>query len=165
VVTVVPAEGAQALGQAKRLFQEYNASIGVDLEFQGFDSELASLPGRYAPPEGRLLLAVRAGEPVGCVALRRLEPGIAELKRLYVRPAFREGGVGRRLVERVIAEARIAGYRAIRLDTLPWMDRARSLYEALGFRPIPAYGYSPIAGSVFLELDLRAGTSGETLRR
>ena len=155
MVTIIQATDPATLAVAQRLFLEYNATIAVDLEFQGFDRELAQLPGRYAPPSGRLLLALRGEEPVGCVALRALDPGVAELKRLYVRPAFQGRGVGRRLVERTIAEARTAGYHTIRLDTLPAMERARALYEAVGFYPIPAYGFSPVPGTLFYELDLR----------
>ena len=152
---IVQATDPTTLVCAQRLFLEYNATVAVDLEFQGFDRELAHLPGRYAPPEGRLLLAFRGEDPIGCVALRALDPGICELKRLYVRPAFQGRGIGRRLVEHTIAEARAIGYHTMRLDTLPAMERARALYEALGFRPIPAYGFSPVPGTLFYELDLR----------
>jgi putative acetyltransferase len=156
MLTIVQATDEEGIARTQRLFLEYNATIGVDLEFQGFDHELATLPGRYAPPGGRLLLALRGEEPVGCVALRTLAPGVGELKRLYVRPAFQGRGIGRLLVERTIAEARRAGYHTMRLDTLPAMERARALYEALGFRQIPAYAaFSPVPGTTFYELDLR----------
>ncbi len=156
MLTIVQATEAQGIERVQRLFREYNATIGIDLEFQGFDHELVNLPGRYAPPDGRLLLALRGHEPIGCVALRAIEPGVAELKRLYVKPAFRGRGIGRLLVERTIAEATAAGYHTLRLDTLPAMERARALYEAIGFHQIPAYSsFSPVPGTMFYELDLR----------
>lgn len=159
MLTIIQAAGERGIAHAQRLFLEYNSTIGVDLEFQGFDHELATLPGRYAPPAGRLLLALRGDEPIGCVALRVLEPGVSELKRLYVRPAFHGNGIGRLLVERTIIEARAIGYHTMRLDTLPAMERARALYEAIGFRQIPAYSsFSAVPGTMFYELDLRVLT-------
>jgi ribosomal protein S18 acetylase RimI-like enzyme len=151
---IVPALDPRSLATARELFEEYADALGVNLGFQDFATELETLPGSYAPPQGRLLLALEDGAPAGCVALRPLEPGIAEMKRLYVRPAFRGGGWGRILAERIIAEAVEAGYARMRLDTLPSMAGARALYGSLGFREIPPYRHNPIAGTAFLELNL-----------
>ena len=139
---------------ARTLFVEYQKALGISLCFQNFDAELAGLPGAYAAPEGRLLLAFAGEEPAGCVALRKLEVGICEMKRLWVRPAFRGTRLGRRLAEAVLAEARAAGYRKIRLDTLPSMREAQALYVSLGFVDIPPYNDHPIEGTRFMELAL-----------
>jgi ribosomal protein S18 acetylase RimI-like enzyme len=152
---IVEAEDAEALALVRRLFLEYAASLEVDLAFQGFAQELAGLPGAYARPAGGLLLGFDGVEPAGCVAFRPLEPGVSEMKRLYVRPSARGAGWGRRLAERVVSEARAAGYEHMRLDTLPSMGAALGLYLGLGFREIPAYRHNPVAGTRFLELDLR----------
>jgi len=153
---IVEAEGAEGLALVRQLFVEYAASLEVDLAFQGFDEELAGLPGAYARPAGGLLLGYDGEEPAGCVAFRPLEPGIAEMKRLYVRPSARGAGWGRRLAEQVVSEARAAGYERMRLDTLPSMRAAIGLYLGMGFREIPPYRHNPVAGTRFLELDLRA---------
>ena len=146
---------AEGLAKARRLFEEYATSLGSDVCLQGFDQELVTLPGRYAAPEGRLLLAVRADELAGCVALRALEPSVCEMKRLFVRPAYRGLGVGRLLADQIIREANSAGYRRMRLDTLPSMTSALTLYRQLGFREIAPYRDSPLPGALYLELALR----------
>jgi GNAT superfamily N-acetyltransferase len=136
------------------LFREYAEWLNVDLCFQGFDAELATLPGRYAPPDGRLLLARDAGAAVGCIGLRRVDATTGEVKRLYVRPEARGHGLGGELARRVIAAAREIGYRRLVLDTLAPMAEARSLYGALGFREIPAYYANPLPGVIYMELVL-----------
>jgi ribosomal protein S18 acetylase RimI-like enzyme len=147
---IVPAHEAAWLPVVRALFLEYAGGLGIDLGFQDFDAELATLPGRYAPPSGRLLLAVSNTHPAGCVALRGLDDTTCEMKRLFVRPTFRGCGAGRRLAETILAEARAAGYREMRLDTLPSMRSAIALYRSLGFRPVEAYTVNPHPGALFL---------------
>jgi ribosomal protein S18 acetylase RimI-like enzyme len=155
------AESAGHIEQARTLFQEYAASLGFPLCFQSFDKELAGLPGDYAPPEGRLLLAEHEGKLAGCVALHKLSDGVCEMKRLYVRPEFRGKALGRALAESVIAEARAIGYTQMRLDTVVGkMDSAIALYRELGFREIPPYRENPIAGAIYMELKLDGGAPG-----
>lgn len=145
---------AEDLAYVRDLFREYSAGLGVDLCFQGFEDELATLPGKYAPPAGRLLLARRGAEALGCVALRPLKHGACEMKRLYVRPAARGEQLGRRLAERICQEAREAGYSRMCLDTLPSMEAAQKIYADLGFREIEPYVFNPVAGVKFLALAL-----------
>ncbi len=141
--------------RVRRLFRAYADWLGVDLCFQDFERELTELPGCYAPPAGRLLLAAVGAEVVGCVGLRPLETGVCEMKRLWVEPGFAGQGIGRALAEAVIRAARQIGYRRMRLDTIPArMPAAQHLYAALGFREIPAYYHNPLAGVVMLELEL-----------
>jgi ribosomal protein S18 acetylase RimI-like enzyme len=151
---IVDGHGEGELPEVHRLFEEYAASLEVDLAFQDFERELRELPGEYAPPAGRLLLAIDDDEAAGCVALRRYEPEVCEMKRLYVRPAFQGGGLGRRLAEAVVEAGRDAGYRLMRLDTLPTMEAARRLYSSLGFDEIEAYRHNPVHGTTFFQLDL-----------
>jgi putative acetyltransferase len=139
---------------SRALFEEYAAWLSLDLSFQGFAAELAGLPGLYVPPRGRLLLALARSEAAGCVALRPLEEGVCEMKRLFVRSGFRGQGIGRLLAERIVAEARGIGCRTMRLDTLPPMRAAIRLYETLGFVRRAAYYETPLPDTVFMELQL-----------
>ncbi len=151
-----PAASPADLDIARTLFREYAAGLGFPLDFQGFETELNALPGEYAEPRGTIVLAFDgAGAPLGCVALRPLdEPGACEMKRMYVRDTARGTGMGRRLGERILADARALGYRRMRLDTIDTMTPAITLYRSLGFRPIPAYRFNPIPGAVYFEAEL-----------
>jgi putative acetyltransferase len=154
-VNIVEGHGSERVSTVRLLFQEYAASLGIDLGFQDFERELAELPGKYAPPAGRLLLALDGDEPAGCVGLRPFEAGLCEMKRLYVRPAQRGSGLGRLLAEAIVEGARDAGYERMRLDTLPTMGAARALYRSLGFVEIEAYRPNPVHGTTYFELVLR----------
>ncbi|MFO0837994.1 MAG: GNAT family N-acetyltransferase [Phycisphaerae bacterium] len=143
-----------ALDGIRVLFREYAESLGFSLDFQQFEQELATLPGRYAPPGGTILLALVDGQTAGCVALRPLEPGICEMKRLYVRPAFRGSGAGRALVQATIERAAQAGYQRMRLDTLATMTAARGLYESLGFSRVAPYCFNPMPDACYYQLVL-----------
>ena len=154
-VRIVPVEERPQIDQVRTLFREYASSLGFSLCFQSFDAELAGLPGEYSPPAGQLLLAFCDSTPAGCVALRKLEDGICEMKRLYVRPEFRGHGLGRDLVLALIERARHSSYARMRLDTIAAsMIEAVGLYRSLGFRDIPPYCRNPIPGAIYLELDL-----------
>lgn len=152
MLKIVQAETNEAIQSARLLFEEYAASLDFGLNFQSFDQELAHLPGDYAPPDGRLLLAIYQDQAAGCIALRKLAEDICEMKRLYIRPQFRNLGIGKALAQALIEEARRIGYARMRLDTVPSMQRARALYEALGFKEIQPYRYNPIPGTAFMEV-------------
>ncbi len=148
------AETATDIAQVRELFTEYQSTLGVDLCFQGFAEELASLPGSYARPAGRLLLASYAAAPLGVVGLRPVGSADCEMKRLYVRASGRGAGLGRRLTQTLMKEARLAGYRRVLLDTLPTMTEAQALYRSMGFVEIEAYCHNPIAGTRYMALNL-----------
>ncbi len=152
---VIQAESAAEIESARALFEEYAASIGFELCFQSFEKELAELPGKYRLPNGRLWLALEGEATAGCIALRQLDDETCEIKRLYVRPAFRGTGLGRTLTEELIKAAREHGYKQMRLDTVPGkMDSAIALYRSLGFKEIEPYYLNPVAGALFFELRL-----------
>jgi putative acetyltransferase len=153
--SISQAESPAQMSQARELFLEYAQSLGFSLCFQNFDKELDGLPGDYAPPEGRLLLAEYEGQLAGCIALHKLESGICEMKRLYLRPQFRGKGLGRALAELIIREARQIGYERMRLDTVePVMKDAVGMYRKIGFLEIDPYCANPIAGALYMELQL-----------
>jgi ribosomal protein S18 acetylase RimI-like enzyme len=162
---IQPARTQAEIEEARKLFREYEAFLGIDLCFQSFEEELASLPGRYAPPGGELLIAVDSGvgdgKIVGCVALRKLEDGICEMKRLFVKPEARGSGVGRGLARKIITAARELGYSRMRLDTLDRLTEALCLYTSLGFRAIEPYYKNPIPGVVYMELFLGSDDRSE----
>ncbi len=151
----VQALSSEEIEQARQLFKEYSAWLQIDLCFQGFEKELAELPGDYASPDGRLMLAYDDQELAGCVALRKIDEGICEMKRLFVRDRFRGKGLGRSMIEAIIREAKQIGYERMRLDTLPpKMDKAIVLYKELGFKEIEPYYNNPVPGAMFMELSL-----------
>ena len=158
MIELLSPEGAAELEEARVIFREYAEGLGVDLCFQNFEEERAGLPGDLAAPRGALFLARVDGELAGCCALRPLDsadyPNASEMKRLYVRKAFRGFGLGRRLAEAALDAARQAGYDCVLLDTLDDMEAARALYEELGFEDIPPYYHNPIAGAHYLKADL-----------
>ena len=153
-IRIVPAQTAEHYECIRALFKQYADSLDFDLDFQQFGHELDTLPGDYAPPDGCLILAEDSGRWAGCVALRRLEDDICEMKRLYVLPDRRDQGIGRILAQAVINEARSKGYAKMRLDTVESMHAARALYASLGFYAIRPYRYNPIDGASYLELKL-----------
>ncbi len=153
-VVIAPAASPGELAAVRELVEEYQRSLGVDLEFQGFSHELAHLGEMYGPPDGALFLATLGGVAVGCVGMRRFDATCCEMKRLYVRPHGRGLGLGRALAVRAMEAGRAAGYAAMRLDTLPSMRDAQALYERLGFRDVAAYRANPVAGVRFLEAEL-----------
>jgi len=160
-VKLIQVTSAHQIDQARELFKEYAAWLEVDLCFQNFDKELAGLPGDYAPPDGRLLLATEDDRIAGCVALRKIGESVCEMKRLFLRREFRGKGLGRKLVEAIIAEARQIGYQRMRLDTLPpKMNDAIALYRSLDFKEIEPYYSNPVPGAKFMELDLACTAAG-----
>lgn len=154
-ITIIDATVPERIPTVRNLFIEYQRWLNFSLCFQGFDKELAELPGKYAPPKGRIYIATVAENIAGCIAVRPMdEKGICEMKRLFVREEFRGLGIGRLLAERIIADARQIGYRTMRLDTLQRMETARALYTTLGFNVIPAYYDNPMEEVVYMELHL-----------
>ncbi|HEY0590306.1 MAG TPA: GNAT family N-acetyltransferase [Thermoanaerobaculia bacterium] len=154
-IDIAPVANPRELEDVRTLFMEYARSLDFSLCFQSFDEEVARLPGMYAPPKGALLLARVDGEAAGCAGLHELEDGIAEMKRLFVRPRYRDLGLGRALAQRILDEARAIGYRKMRLDTIQGtMDPAIRLYRRMGFVPIEPYRSNPIAGALYMELAL-----------
>ena len=152
---LIQAGSAEEIASARKLFKEYAAGLGIDLCFQSFEKELAELPGGYAPPAGRLLVALDEDQNAGCVALRKIVDGVCEMKRLYVRPEFRGIGLGHTLAEAIILAAREIGYQHMKLDTLPGvMDRAIAMYRSFGFKEIGPYYSNPVEGALFMELEL-----------
>ncbi len=154
MIQIIQAATGDQLAIARDLFKNYAASLDFDLDFQDFEQELNDLPGDYAPPQGQIFIARLKKEAAGCVALRKLDQGRCEMKRLYVKPGFRGLGVGRTLAEAIIVQAREAGYAAMRLDTVPSMSTARMLYKTLGFKEISPYRFNPVEGTAYLELKL-----------
>ena len=151
-------DSPELLAATRQIFTEYATQLGIDLCFQNFDAELADLPGEYSEPRGALLLALVDGEIAGCCGLRALDsvdyPNAAEMKRLYVRKAFRRFGLGRQLADAMLDMARMAGYQSVLLDTLDDLESARALYAELGFEDIPPYYHNPVAGAHYLKVDL-----------
>ena len=156
MIEILQAETAEQIEETRKLFREYEKWLGLNLCFQGFEEELKTLPAKYATPDGRLFLALVNGKTAGCIALRNLEQGICEMKRLYVRSEFRGLGLGKILIEKLIDEARVHGYEKMRLDTLPdQMAKAVKLYKSHGFVEISPYYENPFQETLFLELNLK----------
>jgi len=151
---IISAESAAQLSEIRTIFREYEQFLNVDLCFQGFEEELASLPGKYAPPSGALFLAVKDNSVAGCVAVRAFEGKICEMKRLYTRPSYRGKGLGRQLAEKIILEAKELGYELMRLDTLESLTAAMALYRSLGFTETGAYYDNPLENVIYWELQL-----------
>ena len=155
MITIVHAETPEHIEETRRIFREYEAWLGLSLCFQNFEAELRDLPGKYALPDGRLLLAIDDDNVAGSIAMRKLEDGVCEMKRLFVRESYQGSGVGRMLIERLISEALDAGYSKMRLDTFPpKMAKAVRLYESYGFREILPYYDNPHGETLYMELQL-----------
>ena len=158
---LIQATSESEVQEVRKLFEEYHEWLGLNLCFQDFEQELASLPGDYVPPEGRLILATENDEAAGCIALRKLDEGICEMKRLYVRSTFRGTGLGRLLATSLIETAKEIGYQKMRLDTLPGkMDRAIAMYQRLGFKHIDPYYFNPVEDAAFMELEMGPDVRG-----
>jgi len=154
VIHFIDANTANHFKEARILFQEYIDSLGIDLSFQAYQTELADLASIYSPPNGAIILAKQSNESVGCVGLRKYNSEVCEMKRLYMRPQGRGRGLGMVLCQKIISRAKAMGYGKLRLDTLPTMTAARELYKKIGFYPIDPYYDNPIAGTAFMELNL-----------
>jgi len=160
---IIPAHTVKALEQLKQLFREYPVAIGMSLDFQDFEAELAALPGKYTPPAGELFLALRDDKALGCIAFYPMDKqGVCEIKRLYVRPEAQGSGLGRSLLAHAIKEARQRGYKKARLDSLRRMTQAGRLYELFGFQQIPPYNHNPHPDVYYMELDLTGSSHTET---
>ncbi len=156
MIEIIQVETGEQIEEIRKLFREYEKWLGLDLCFQGFEEELRNLPAKYAVPDGKLFLALIDGKTADCIALRKLEQGICEMKRLYVRNEFRGSGLGKKLIEKLIGEARFIGYKKMRLDTLPnQMSKAVNIYKSYKFAEIPPYYENPHKETLFLELDLK----------
>lgn len=156
MITLQRVEDEDHVAQARALFREYADTRKGDPALEGFPEEITALPGNYAPPDGNIILAYHNGKAAGCVAVRKLDEHICEMKRLYVSPMFRGKGVGRYLVEAILKQARLLGYARMRLDTIPGMQSAQMLYESMGFSEIPAYRNNPNTGTKYYEVELPA---------
>lgn len=154
MLKIIRAKSASELNTIRKLFKEYTESLGFDLAFQNFEKEFAELPGKYASPDGQLLLGLEDDVVVGCVALRKFDEGICEMKRLYFQPEFRSKGYGQALAKKIIDIAREIGYQYMRLDTVPNMIEAITLYSSMGFNKIKPYRFNPIKGALYFELKL-----------
>lgn len=152
---VIHTVSQEQIESVRQLFREYEKELGENLCFQGFEEELAGLPGKYAPPDGRLLIATCHEKIAGCVALKKLSDGICEMKRLFVRPEFRGSGTGRELAVAIIREAYAIGYQTMRLDTLQKLQPAIALYHSLGFKTVKPYYHNPLEGTVYMELEIK----------
>jgi putative acetyltransferase len=161
-IAIIEAESPEHIEQARALFREYERWIELDLCFQGFEDEVRNLPGKYAPPEGRLLLAFAGTKPAGCIALRKLSENICEMKRLFVREEFRRLGIGRLLIEKLLAEAAAIGYEKMRLDTFPpKMSKAVELYKTYGFYEIEPYYDNPFGETLYMEAEIKKALTAE----